>query len=191
MINYTDIKPGKVLAIDNEPFEVVWTSGVVKKQRQKPHNTAKMRNLKTGATIERTFTQSDKIEEAELNTCEIKYLYTNPKTHEAMFCSPADPSDRFILPQEVLANKLGYVLENSVIEAIEFNDNIISIKLPNKVNLKVAEAPPNIKGNTSAGGNKVVTLETGLKVTTPLFINTGDLIRVNTETGAYSERVVE
>jgi len=191
MIGYAEIKPGKVLVMDNDPYEVLWTSGVVKKQRQKPHNTAKMRNLKTGSTTERTFTQSDKILEAELETREVKYLFTNPKSHEVMFCSPDNPADRFSLSEEVLANKMDYVLENSIIDAVEFDGEIISIKLPNKVNLKVAEAPPNIRGNTSAGGNKVVVLETGLKVTTPLFINMGDIVRVNTETGAYSERVVE
>jgi len=95
MISYTEIKPGKILDIDGEPFVVVWTSGVVKKQRQKPHNTAKMRNLKSGSTVEKTFTQSDKLIEAELETREIKYLFTNPRTHEAMFCEPSNPaSDR-------------------------------------------------------------------------------------------------
>ncbi len=191
MISYTDIKPGKVLVIDNNPFEVVWTSGIVKKQRQKPHNTVKMRNLKTGSTMEKTFTQSDKIHEAELNTCSIKYLFTNPKTGESTFCNPDNPSDRFSLPDEILRDKIDYILENSLVNALEFDGDIISIKLPDKVNLKVVEAPPNIKGNTSAGGNKVVVLETGLKITTPLFINAGDIIRVNTSTGAYSERVVE
>jgi len=191
MISYTELKPGKILDLDNESFEIVWTSGVVKKQRQKPHNTAKMRNLRSGATVERTFTQSDKVNEAELETKKIKYLYTNPKNNEVMFCDPSNPSDRFVLTDGVLSNKLDYILENSVVEALEFNGDIISIKLPNKVNLKVAEAPPNIKGNTSAGGDKVIILETGLRVTTPLFVNIGDIIRVNTETGAYSERVIE
>jgi len=191
IIGYAEIKPGKVLVMDNSPFEVLRTSGVVKKQRQKPHNTAKMRNLKTGSTIEKTFTQSDKISEAELDTKEVRYLYTNPKSGESVFCDPSNPSDRFTLLQEVLKDKLKYVLENSIINVVAFNGDMLSIKLPNKVNLMVAEAPPNIKGNTSAGGNKVVVLETGLKVTTPLFINTGDTIRVNTETGVYSERVVE
>ncbi len=189
MISYTDIKPGKVLVLDNDPYAVVWTSGVVKKQRQKPHNTAKMRNLCTGATVERTFSQSDKVLEAELETKEVKYLYTNPNSGEIMFCSPDNPSDRFTLPDNVLDDKMDYVLENSIISVLEFDGNIISIKLPNKVNLQVAEAPPNIRGNTTAGGNKVVILETGLRVTTPLFINAGDIVRVNTETGAYSERV--
>lgn len=191
IIGYAEIKPGKVLVMDNSPFEVLRTSGVVKKQRQKPHNTAKMRNLKTGSTIEKTFTQSDKISEAELDTKEVRYLYTNPKSGESIFCDPSNPSDRFTLLQEVLKDKLKYILENSIINVVAFNGDMLSIKLPNKVNLMVAEAPPNIKGNTSAGGNKVVVLETGLKVTTPLFINTGDTIRVNTETGVYSERVVE
>jgi elongation factor P len=108
-----------------------------------------------------------------------------------MFCDASNPSNRFSLPEAVLDDKLGYILENTIVDAIEFDSEIISIQLPNKVNLRVAEAPPNIKGNTSAGGNKVVTLETGLRVTTPLFINVGDVIRVNTQTGAYSERVVE
>ncbi len=189
MISYTEIKPGKVLSIDGEPLEVVWTSGVVKKQRQKPHNTAKLRNLRTGSTTEKTFSQADKVHEAELETREIKYLYTNPKSGEVMFCDPANPADRFILPGEALGTKMDYILENAVVNALEFNGDIIGIKMPDKVNLKVAEAPPNIKGNTATGGNKVVVLETGLKVTSPLFINAGDTIRVNTTTGAYSERV--
>jgi len=189
MISYTEIKPGKILNIDNEPLVVMWTSGVVKKQRQKPHNTAKMRNLRTGNTIEKTFTQADKVHEADMETREVKYLYTNPKSGEVMFCDPNNPADRFTLSETVLGDKLNYILENTVVNALEFNEEIIDIKMPDKVNLIVAEAPPNIRGNTTAGGNKVVVLETGLKVTTPLFINAGDTIRVNTETGAYSERV--
>lgn len=189
MINYTEIKPGKVLDIDSEPLEVLWTSGVVKKQRQKPHNTAKLRNLRTGNATEKTFTQSDKVHEAELEVRKIQYLYTNPKSGDVMFCDPSNPADRFILPNTALGNKMSYILENTVVNALEFNGEIISIKMPDKVNLLVAEAPPNIKGNTATGGNKVVVLETGLKVTTPLFINAGDTIRVNTETGVYSERV--
>jgi len=124
-----------------------------------------------------------------METREIKYLYTNPKNGEAMFCNPNNPAERFTLSNVVLGNKLNYILENTVVNALEFNEEIIDIKMPDKVNLIVAEAPPNIRGNTTSGGNKVVVLETGLKVTTPLFINAGDTIRVNTETGNYSERV--
>lgn len=187
MLNYNEIKPGKVLNLDGEPLEVVWTSGIVKKQRQKPHLGAKLKNLISGATVERTFTQSDKTEEAELETREIKYLYTN--RGESWFCDVDNPSNRFTLPESQIESKLPYMKENDMVEAQIFDEEVIGVKLPIKIVLKVAEAPPNIKGNTASGGNKVVVLETGLKVTTPLFIETGDTIRVNTETGEYAERV--
>ena len=172
---------------EGDPFEIAATSGVVKKQRQKPHNTVKMKNLRTGATVEKTFTQADKIVEAEITSRPIQYIYTN--RGESTFSDPANPKDRFTLPQSVLGHKLNYIRENDVIEARVFEDDIIDIRLPIKVELTVAEAPPNIRGNTSAGGNKVVLLETGLNVTTPLFIEAGDTIRVNTDTGEYVERV--
>lgn len=189
MLSYTEIKPGKIIIIDDTPFSVLWTSGVVKKQRQKPHNTAKLKNLITGNVIEKTFTQSDKIPEADLDTEEIRYLYTNPRTGESIFCDPENPADRFVVNHSVLENKLPYMLENAVFTALVFNGEILDIKLNDKINLKVIEAPPNIKGNTSAGGSKVVVTETGLKVNVPLFIKEGDVIRVNTSTGEYSERV--
>lgn len=187
MLSYTEIKPGKLIVLDGDPYEVVATSGVVKKQRQKPHNTVKMRNARSGATIEKTFTQADKIIEAEITIRPIQYIYTN--RGESMFSDPENPKDRFSLSEEILGSSLNYICEKDIVDARVFEDDIIGIKIPIKVALKVAEAPPNIRGNTSAGGNKVVVLETGLNVTTPLFIETGDTIRINTETGEYAERV--
>ena len=187
MLSYTDIKPGSLIVLDDEPFEVVATSGVVKKQRQKPHNTAKMRNLRSGATVEKTFTQADKIVEADLAIREIQYIYAN--RGDVVFCDPNNPKDRFTLPEELVGDKLLYIREKDIVEARVFDDDIIGLKIPIKVDLEVVEAPPNIKGNTSAGGDKVVVLETGLKVTTPLFIEAGDTIRVNTESRTYIERV--
>jgi len=187
MLSYNEIKSGLIVVIDGEPYEVMSTSGVVKKQRQKPHNTAKLRGLRTGATIEKTFTQSDKIREADMTTRAIRFIYAN--RGEAVFADPENPSDRFSLHESVLGNALSYITENDVVEAQVFDDDIIGITIPIKVDLKVVEAPPNIRGNTSAGGNKVVVTETGLAVTTPLFIEAGDVIRINTETGAYVERV--
>ncbi len=187
MLNYNEIKPGKVLVLDGEPMEVVWTSGIVKKQRQKPHLSAKLRNLKTASVVEKTFTQSDKVAEAELQTREMKFIYANKGV--AVFTPPDNPSDRAELSEELLGNSLNYITEGDIIEMNIFDDEIIGVKLPIKVELKVAEAPPNIRGNTSAGGNKVVVLETGLKVTTPLFVEAGDKIVVNTETAEYSSRV--
>lgn len=186
MLSYTDIKSRVVIILDRDPYEVLTTSGVVKKQRQKPHLSAKLKNLKTGSVIEKTFTQADKVQEAELRTKELKFIYTN--RGEVVFAEPDDPSARSVLGIELLRDKLNYIKEGDIITMQIFDDEIIGIKLPIKVELKVAEAPPNIRGNTSAGGNKVVVLETGLKVTTPLFIEVEDSIKVNTETGEYVSR---
>lgn len=187
MLSYTDVKPGVLIVLDGEPFEVLTTSGVVKKQRQKPHNTAKMRNLRSGATVERTFAQSDKIIEADIESRDIQFIYAN--RGDVVFSDPHNLSDRFTLSEELIGDKLLYLREKDIVEARVFEDDILDVKIPIKVELTVAEAPPNIKGNTSAGGDKVVVLETGLKVTTPLFIEVGDTIRINTETGTYVERV--
>ncbi len=186
MLSYTEIKPGKIIELDGDPYEVVWTSGVVKKQRQKPHNTAKLKNLKTGSTIEKVFTQSDKIEDANLGSRNIKYLYTN--RGEYWFSDPDNPRDRFCLEESIIGDKVKYIKENDTVEALTYNDDILTIRLPIKVTLKVVEAPPNIRGNTAQGGTKVCVMETGAKVTTPLFIEQGDDIVVNTETGEYIER---
>jgi len=187
MLSYTEVKPGVLLVLDGDPFEVVDTTGVVKKQRQKPHNTAKMKNMRSGSTVEKTFTQADKIVEADIEVREIQFIYEN--RGEVMFADPKNPSDRFSLSEELLGDSLNYICEKDVVEAQTFEGDIIGLKIPIKVDLKVAEAPPNIKGNTASGGNKLVVLETGLNVTTPLFIEAGDTIRVNTESGTYVERV--
>ncbi|MAZ67436.1 hypothetical protein CL652_01550 [bacterium] len=187
MLSYAEIKPGVLIVLDGDPFEVVATTGVIKKQRQKPHNTAKMRSLRSAATIERTFSQADKIIEADIGIKEIQFIYANQD--DVVFADPQNPSIRFTLPREVIGDKLLYIREKDVVEARVFEDDIIDILIPIKVDLRVVEAPPNIRGNTSAGGNKVVTLETGATVTTPLFISVGDIIRINTESGKYIGRV--
>jgi elongation factor P len=197
MLSYADIKPGALIMLDGDPCEIVATSGVVKKQRQKPHNTAKMKNLRSGATVEKTFSQADKIVAADIETRAIQFIYAH--RGNVVFADLSNPNNRFALPEEVVGEKLAYVREKDVVEARILEDpsspgktsadTIIDIQIPIKVNLTVTEAPPNIRGNTSAGGTKVVTLETGITVTTPLFIKVGDTIRVNTETGEYVERV--
>ncbi len=186
MLSYNELKPGKVIIIDKSPCEIVWTSGIVKKQRQKPHNTVKLRNLISGATIEKTFTQADKIQEAELESRDMKFIYAN--RGKVVFADPNNPSERTELSEEIVADKLLFIRPNDIVSAMMFDNKIIGIKIPIKVELKVVEAPPNIKGNTSAGGNKVVITETGLKVTTPLFIEVDDIIRINTQTREYVER---
>lgn len=186
MLNYSEILPRKYIVLENEPYEVL-TSSTVKKSRQKPANQTKLRNLLNGRVIEQAFHQSDKVEEADINKRTIKYLYAN--RGEFWFSDPKNPKDRFQLPEEIVGDNIVFIKENSEVTGLTFNDNIIGITVPIKIDLKVTEAPPGIKGNTAQGGSKVVTLETGATVSTPLFINEGDIVRVNTETGEYVERV--
>ena len=186
MINYNDIKPGKIIELEGEPFEVL-DSNFAKKNRQKPVNQVKLKNLISGSVVEKAFRQTDKIHEAEVTKEEIKYLYTN--RGESMFCKPDNPRERFTLNEVLLKDKQEYLKENDIVEALVHNETIIGILLPIKMDFVVTEAPPNFKGNTVSGGDKVVVLETGLKVTTPMFIENGDIIRVNTENGTYAERV--
>ena len=186
MIDYNEIKPKKIIVLDGDPYEVL-SSDIKKKNRQKPANQTKLKNLRTGATTEKAFHQSDKVHEAELEDKQIKYLYNN--RGEWWFCAADNPKDRFTLADESLGDNKKWLKENTEIEALVYEEEVIGIKLPPKIDFKVVEAPPTIKGNTSSGGNKKVVIETGTEVDTPLFIEAGDIIRVNTDTGNYSERV--
>ncbi|MBI2618335.1 elongation factor P [Candidatus Kaiserbacteria bacterium] len=185
MLSYNEITQRKYIILDNEPYEVL-SSWVFRKQQRKPVNQTKLRSLKTGSTLEHTFHQNDKVREADISTRPVKYLYRNKG--EFWFCDPYNPKDRFKLPSEMIGATQKFMKENSEIESLVFNNEIIGISLPVKIDLKVTEAPPSMKGNTAQGGVKQVMLETGATVTTPLFINEGDVIRVNTETGEYVER---
>jgi len=186
MLNYNEILPRKYIVLENEPYEVL-SSNTAKKDRQKPVNKTKLKNLLNGRVVEQAFHQSDKVQEADINKRAVKYLYSNKG--EFWFSNPENPQDRFKLTEEVIGESALFMKENSELTGLTFNDSIIGISLPIKMEFKVEEAPPGIKGNTAQGGSKVVTLETGKTVSTPLFINEGDIVRINTETGEYVERV--
>lgn len=186
MLEYNEIVERKYIILDGAPYEVV-SSHVFRKQQRKPVNATKLRNLLTGKITERSFHQSEKAEEAEIIAREIKYLYTN--RGEYWFSETDDPSKRFKLDANMVGSQGKFLKQNSTIKALVFNDEIIGLKLPIKVELKVIEAPPAIKGDTVTGGTKQIILETGVAINAPLFINEGDVIRVNTETEEYAERV--
>ncbi len=147
----------------------------------------RIKNLVTGGVISETFKASDKFEEAEVINKKIKFIYLH--RDKFVFSLAESSSQRFELGDEVVAGSKNYLKSNLELDGVYFAGNIINIKLPPKVDLKVTEAPPTEKGNTAEGGKKPVTTETGLKVQTPFFIREGDTIRVNTKTGEYVERV--
>jgi elongation factor P len=186
MLEYNEILPKKVILLGSEPYEVL-DAHVFRKQQRKPVNQTKLRHLITGKVTEQAFHVSEKVQEAELSTREVKYLYTN--RGEWWFSSIDNPADRFQLPQETLGPAGQFLKSNSVVDALVFDEKIIAVRVPVKVDLLVKEAPPAVKGNTVQGGTKQIVLETGAMVQAPLFVNEGDVVRVNTELGSYVERV--
>ena len=191
MLNYNEIKERKYILLDDEPYEVI-TAQVSRKQANKPVNKTKLKSLMNGRVIEHTFHMSDKVHEADMSRKKIVYIYSKGLEH--WFHSEGNPGDRFTVEDDVVGNAKNYIQERDLVEAIIFTNDedeeqIIGFKLPIKMELEVVEAPPAIKGNTATGGDKLVTTKTGLKVTAPLFINVGDVIAVNTESGEYTERV--
>jgi elongation factor P len=186
MLEYNEILRGRVILVDGEPYEVL-DAHVFRKQMRKPVNQTKLRHLITGKVTEQAFHQAEKVSEADLSTREVKYLYHSKG--EYWFCAANNPADRFKLDDELVGPAGAFLKPNSIIEAALFNDAIIGVKIPIKVDLLVKEAPPAVRGNTAQGGTKQIVLETGATVNAPLFVNEGDVVRVNTELGSYVERV--
>ncbi len=185
MINYNEIKRGKIIEYNDEPYKVMFNN-VAKKNRNKPTNQTKLKSLISGKNIEVVFHSKDKVEEANIERENIKYLYK--KGNEVWFCEADNPKERFSIPFDEVENELKFLKPNDIVRGLYFNDNFIGIDLPPKVELKVVEAPDAVKGNTSSGAQKEVVLENGLKVFTPLFIKEGEIIIVSTDDGKYSER---
>jgi len=185
-VQYNDITVKKTVTMDGDPY-LVLSNSISKKDRQKASNNVRMKNLRTGNVIERTFHQSDVLEDAYLEKKVVKYLYTN--RGESWFCQIDNPKERFNLAAEVVGDMAKYVTENSEVDALLFEEQIMSINIPIKVELKVKEAPDAVKGNTSSGATKEAIMVTGLVLQVPQFINVGDIIAINTDSGQYTERV--
>ena len=183
---YTDLKPGTYIIVDGQPC-VVLEYEFVRMQQRKPVVKTKFRNLISGSISERSFQPSDDIKEAEIERQKSQFLYQH--RGEFWFTEANNPKNRFSLKEEFIGSTKDFLKSNLEVVAIKFDGEIIGIELPIKVDYKVVEAPPAIKGNTAQGGTKTVVIETGARVATPLFINEGDLIKINTSNGQYVERV--
>jgi len=194
---YTDLKPGTCIILDGQPC-VVLEYEFLRMQQRKPVVKTKLRNLISGSISEHSWQPSDDIKEAEIERQKSQFLYSHKG--EFWFTEANNPKNRFSLKEEFIGSTKDFLKSNLEVVAIKFLDpegkqasngagKIIGIEIPIKVDYKVVEAPPAIKGNTAQGGTKTVVIETGIRVATPLFINEGDIVRVNTSTGQYTERV--
>src|SRR3989338_1506975 len=196
MLSMNDLSRGTLFILDGAPFEVLEISHS-HIGRGGSNTTARVRNAKTGQVYTRTFKQSDTFAEADIEKRPISFLYSH--RNEYIFIDPKDRSRRFPISLEILGDKTMWLKPNMELTGVFLGDGstgspqaeIISIILPIKLDLKVTEAPPGLRGDTAQGGTKLATLETGAKVSVPLFINQDDVVRINTESGEYTERVIK
>ena len=184
MLNISEIKTGKNIVLDGSPFAVLYHEHS-KTGRAGAVLRTRLKNLATGVVLEKTFQGADQIEEADVAKGKAQFLYKESDSYAFMDNASYE---QFSLSRDALGNAVDYLIEGTEITVLYFNSNPINIELPIKMKLRVTDAPPGIRGNTVSTGGKVVTLETGLKISTPLFVNAGDEIIVNTEKGEYVSR---
>jgi elongation factor P len=186
MLSYNDITTGKVVIYNGEPYKVL-SHHVFRMQMRKPVNQTKMKSLKTGKVVEYSFHQNENAEEAQLETLTIVFIYESKG--EFWFNEKSNPSKRFALNPDLIGPGIRFLKQKNEYEALTFEDEIIGINIPVKMQLLVTEAVPAVKGNTAQNATKTVVVETGATIVTPLFVNQGDVIEVNTESGDYVGRV--
>lgn len=185
MLGMNDMKIGTLIVHDGAPHEVL-EAHHVKMQQRRPVMQTRIRNLVTGNVLPITFQTHSKIEAAEIERREIMFIYKNHG--EYFFHEINDKAKRFTLKADVIGALGQYLKGNTPVTAVVFNNQIINIEIPVKMDFNVTEAPPAFRGDTATGGTKEVIIETGAKIKTPMFIEEGEKIRVNTRTGEYVER---
>jgi len=172
--------------MDGQPYEVL-ESGFLRMQQRKAVMKTKLRNLISGKVLDRNFQSSEYFEEVEIEKRPAVFIYQSKGQY--WFHEEGKPQNRFSLGAEALGESAQFLQVDLKVSLWFFDDKVIKMGLPIKMDLKVVDAPPSVKGNTAQGGTKIVELEGGAKISAPLFINTDDIVRINTETGEYVERV--
>ncbi len=188
MLSITDLKRNVIIVLDTQPYQVVY-SQLSKQGRAGSVLTTKLKNLVTGSVLEKNFRQSDKFQEADVTDTSATFLYQDELGYHFM---DESTFEQYTFDAETLGeDTLLYLIDELNVRLSFYEGEPISIILPTKMVLEVTQSPPGAKGNTVDSAQKTVTLETGLEVKVPLFIDQGDKVRVNTETGLYEEKVTE
>ncbi len=185
IMNFNELKTGKKIVLDDNPFVIIYHEHS-KTGRAGAVLRTKLKNLRTGAVQEKIFHGSDKIEEADITKVSAQFLYNEGNDYYFM---ENETYDQIIISKDSLQDATNFLIEGIEVTLLNFNGTPINIELPAKVTLEVTEAPPGLKGDTQSGGDKLVTTETGLQITTPLFVERGDKIIINTERSEYVSKV--
>ena len=184
VISTNDFKTGVSIEIDGDAYVIVDFQHV-KPGKGSAFVRTKLKNVRTGAVLEKTFNAGEKFQNAILERREMQYLYHDGESYIFM---DNQSYEQVPLSEEQLGDGVKYLKEEMNVIALYYQGNVLGVDLPTQVELEVVEPEPGIKGDTASGGNKPATLETGVIVRVPFFINVGDRIRVNTKTGDYIER---
>lgn len=184
MVSTNEFKTGLTVNIDNDPWQVVDFQHV-KPGKGAAFVRAKMRNLATGAVVERTFNAGERLQNATIDRRQMQYLYEGDGNYVFMDNETYEQSE---LTKEQLGNSINFLKENMDVKVISFEGRILGVELPNTVELVVVKTDPGIRGDTATGGSKPATMDTGYVVKVPLFINEGDHLLIDTRSGDYIQR---
>ena len=179
-----DIKKGLNINWQGEPH-IVLEANFVRMQQRKPVMQTKLKSLVTGKVIEYAFKAGEKVETADLQRSKANYLY---KDEDSAYFMNNQTYEQFDIPLNQLGSKINFLKEGTDCEVLYFEDKPVNIDIPIKVKLKVTEAPPGVKGDSSSNVTKQITLETGAVINAPLFVKEGEMIVVNTENETYVSR---
>jgi elongation factor P len=185
MIDVNQLRKGTTFTLDGELYKVIEFQHH-KPGRGKAVIRTKIRNLRTGATLDKNFISGDRVEDVRIDRVEVQYLYNDGAFYYFM---NNETYEQVLLSAEVLGDSVKYLVDNMTLSISVYESEPIDIDLPTTVDLEVVNAPMAIAGDTATGVTKTVTLESGLEVSVPLFVDQGDTIRVDTRTGEYVTRV--
>lgn len=184
MLSISEIKLGTVITYKNQPFVVI-KADHLKMGRGGAVLKTKLKNLITGEVLPETFQQSDMVEQAEIERRKASFLYAEGDQYNFM---ESDSYEQFFLNKSDIEEQIKYLKEGLEVDVLKYQGKPVAITLPIKIKYEVKNAPPGVKGDSAGSVTKQIVLENGLTINAPLFINTGDTIVVNTETGEYVER---
>ena len=184
-IGYGGLRKGMAIELDGEPY-IVLDYERSRMQQRAPVMRIKLRALRTGRMVERTFQGYDvKLTPASVERRSAQYIYNDGDLYYFM---DTGTFDQFPLSKDQMGEATQYLVDQTTVDVVSYRDEPVTIELPTTVDLRVVETPPGVRGNTAQGGTKPATLETGLVVQVPLFVDEGEVVKVDTRTGQYLSR---
>jgi elongation factor P len=185
MISTNQFRNGSAIRVDGKRFTILFFQHV-KPGKGGAFVRTRLRNIDTGAVVEKTFRAGEKLESVRTESRPMTYLY---RDGELLYFMDAETYEQIAVPESAVGEAAGYIAPNGTVSVLSADGEVVSVEPPAHVDLEVAETDPGLKGDTATGGNKPATLETGVVVQVPLFVNAGDRVRVDTRTNEYLTRV--